>query len=132
MRSDTLLDSSRDFTQGCRGSFQNWLCLIPLISGQREEKIFSPPNQTCQARVWLGREKILPSLWPLIKGIKQRQFSKLRSQPCGKSQDESNKVSDHMIRGWYCSITVANHGLIIFIRFVTQSYTYTVGKRFCK
>jgi hypothetical protein len=46
MRSDTSLDSSRVFTQGYGGSFENWFCLIPLISGQREEEIFfsSQPN----------------------------------------------------------------------------------------
>jgi hypothetical protein len=46
MRSNTSLDLSRDFTQGCGGSFENWHCLIPLISGQSEGEIFSLPNQT--------------------------------------------------------------------------------------
>ena len=31
---------------------------------------------------------------------------------------------DRTIRGWYCSITVANHRLIIVIRFVAKSYTH--------
>jgi hypothetical protein len=55
MRSNTSLDSSRDFTQGCGGSFKNWLCLIPFISGQREKKFFSPPDlpnfQLCRAHM---------------------------------------------------------------------------------
>jgi hypothetical protein len=45
MRSNTSLDLSRDFTQGCGGSFENWHCLIPLISGQSEGEIFSSPTK---------------------------------------------------------------------------------------
>jgi hypothetical protein len=44
VRSNTLLDSSRDFPHGCEGSFENWCYLIPLINGQREGKNFFPPQ----------------------------------------------------------------------------------------
>jgi hypothetical protein len=55
MRSNTSLDLSRDFTQGCGGSFENWHCLIPLISGQSEGEIFLPPRPN-KAEVLLSPE----------------------------------------------------------------------------
>jgi hypothetical protein len=45
MRSNTSLDSSRDFTQGCGGSFKNWLCLIPLIRMSKGGEFSSQPNK---------------------------------------------------------------------------------------
>ena len=55
--------------------------------------------------------------------VKQRQFTKLTPEPRVSDLEESNKVFDRAIRGWYCSITVANHRLITVIKFVAKSYT---------
>ena len=44
--------------------------------------------------------------------------------PRASDPEESNEAFDHTIRGWYCNITVANHRLIIIIRFVAKSYTH--------
>jgi hypothetical protein len=46
MGSNTSLDSSGGFTHGCGASFENRLCLIPLINGQWEEEMFSG-NASC-------------------------------------------------------------------------------------
>ena len=45
--------------------------------------------------------------------------------PCARNPEESNEIFDRAIGRWYCSITVANHQLIIVIRFVAKSYTHS-------
>ena len=57
-------------------------------------------------------------------GVKQRQFTKPTSEPCASDAKESNEAFDRAIRGWYCSITIANYRLITVIRFVVKNYTY--------
>ena len=57
-------------------------------------------------------------------GVKQNQFTKPTSEPRASDPEESNETSDRAIREWHCSITVANHRLIIAIRFVAKSYTH--------
>ena len=44
--------------------------------------------------------------------------------PHASDPEESNEAFDRAVRGWYCSITVANHRLITVIRFVAKSYTH--------
>ena len=56
-------------------------------------------------------------------GVKQSQFTKPTSESRASDPEEYNKAFDHAIRGWYCSITVANHQLITAIRFVSKIYT---------
>jgi hypothetical protein len=63
------------------------LQLQPNLSGSFVRGFMILNNTSHHLFGW-GRKKFR-SLWPLIKGIKQRQFSKLPSQPCGKSQDET-------------------------------------------
>ena len=57
-------------------------------------------------------------------GVKQSQFTKPTTEPRTSNLEESNEVFDRAFRGWYCSITVANHRLITVIRFVTKNYTH--------
>ena len=58
-------------------------------------------------------------------GVKQSQFIKPTSKPRASDPEESNEVFDRAIREWYCSIIVANHRLIIVIRFVAKNYTHS-------
>ena len=58
-------------------------------------------------------------------GVKQNQFTKPTSEPRASDSEESSETFDHAIRGWCCSITVANHRLITVIRFVAKSYTHS-------
>jgi hypothetical protein len=51
MRSKYLIRFFSRFYTSYGGSFENWHCLIPLISGQSEGEIFSLPNQTKIAHV---------------------------------------------------------------------------------
>ena len=44
--------------------------------------------------------------------------------PRASDPEESNEASDPAIRGWYCSIIVANYQLITIIRFVVKNYTH--------
>jgi hypothetical protein len=76
-------------------------CLHDMKTKMGEKKKRS--STTLTAGGWNGNgwgRKKFPCLWPLIKGIKQCQFSKLPPQPCVKSQDKSNEVFDRMIREW--------------------------------
>ena len=57
-------------------------------------------------------------------GIKRKQFTKPTPKPRASELEESNKIFNRAIREWYCSINVANHQLIIVIRFVATSYIY--------
>ena len=96
-----------------------------------------PKNPACvhtsklMALTWLQRPRdclisilgILEWVWPPTMIAKQRQFSKLTSEPCARNPEESNETFDRVIRGWYCSITVVNHRLITVIRFVAKNYT---------
>ena len=56
--------------------------------------------------------------------IKQNQFTKSIPEPRASDLEEFNKIFDRAIRGWYCSITVVNHRLIIVIRFLVKNYTH--------
>ena len=74
--------------------------------------------------VWFSSTSCTRKFWSLITGIKWRQFVKLISQPCATPRDESNEAFDARLENGYCSITVANHGLITVIRFVAQNCTH--------
>ena len=44
--------------------------------------------------------------------------------PRARDPEESNETFDARLENGYCSITVANHRLIIVIRFVAKKYTH--------
>ena len=57
-------------------------------------------------------------------GVKQSQFTKPIPEPRASDPEESNKALDARLEDVYCNITVANHRLIIVIRFIAKSYTH--------
>ena len=56
--------------------------------------------------------------------VKKVSLQNQLQNPRASDPEESNEIFDHVIRGWYCSITVANHRLITIIRFVAKSCTH--------
>ena len=61
--------------------------------------------------VWFGNALVNSDTLTVYYGVKQSQFT--------KSRPLTARLNDG-----YCSITVANHRLIIIIRFVAKSYTH--------
>ena len=57
-------------------------------------------------------------------GVKQSQFTKPIPEPRASDPEKFNEAFERAIRGWQCSITVANHQLITVIRFVAKNYTH--------
>ena len=69
------------------------------------------------------REITVESLTANLEYQMKSNYKTTSTTSC-KSRDESNEAFDRAIRGWYCSITVANHQLITAIRFVAKNYIH--------
>ena len=62
--------------------------------------------------------------WPLITVSNKVSLQNQLQNPRASDPEESNEAFDRAIEDGYCSTTVANHRLIIVIRFVAKSYTH--------
>jgi hypothetical protein len=133
MRSKISLESSCDFTQVCEGSFENWLCLILLISGQ------SKPNTSCKQKWTLTswnhatHHTILGLSSAVISGAPALQAHKFRTKNI--LQGETGCINHVYTRWWWHMLPTVppgpQHEYITFRTIRAWKYSAERSKNSC-